>query len=301
MLGNAFLDIAIGLVMMFLVLSLVCTTINEFIATFMRLRANFLKQGLERILDEPDVYKAFYDNGLIRSMLPKQGKHFSYLSGSTFALAILQSLGDPSKPLKQIDDVKTAIDKLDDSDLKKMLIAQITSGQDSIDKLRSEIATWFDGAMDRVTGVYQRRIKIISLVVGLVLAIGLNVDSITVARALWNDDSLRAQMVQQAQAYIAQATAPPAAGAPPRDVPLSEVSKKLKGAQDELRPLPIGWDKSVKDLAWHDWISKVAGWLFTAAALSLGAPFWFDLLSKFMNVRGGGGKPEREEEKKDKK
>jgi hypothetical protein len=297
MLGNAFIDIAIGLIMMFLVLSLVCTTINELIATFMRLRANFLKQGLERILDEPGVYKAFYDNGLIRSMLPKQGQHFSYLSGSTFALAILQSLGDPSKPLKQIDDVKTAIDTLEDSDLKKMLIAQITGGQDGIDKLRSEIATWFDGAMDRVTGIYQRRIKIISLLVGLTLAIGLNADSITVARALWNDDSLRGQMVQQAQAYIAQATPPPTPGAPPRDVPLSEVSKKLKGAQDELRPLPIGWDKNVKDLAWHDWISKVVGWLFTAAALSLGAPFWFDLLSKFMNVRGGGGKPHREEEK----
>lgn len=296
MLGNAFLDIAIGLVMMFLVLSLVCTTINELIATFMRLRAKFLKQGLERILDEPDVYKAFYDNGLIRSMLPKQGKHFSYLSGSTFALAILQSLSD--KPIKQMDEVKAAVEKLDDSDLKKMLVAQITAGQDSVEKLRGELATWFDGAMDRVSGIYQRQIKIISLVVGLGVAVSLNVDTIAVARALWKDDSLRAQMVKHADDYLKQAPPAPEPGDAPRDVKLSDVSKKIKAAQDELRPLPIGWDKNVEDLTLPDWLSKLVGWLFTAAALSLGAPFWFDLLSKFMNVRGGGGKPEREEDKK---
>jgi hypothetical protein len=30
---------------------------------------------------------------------------------------------------------------------------------------------------------------------------------------------------------------------------------------------------------------RLLGWLFTALALSLGAPFWFDLLNKFMVVR----------------
>ena len=31
------------------------------------------------------------------------------------------------------------------------------------------------------------------------------------------------------------------------------------------------------------------GWLFTAAAVSLGAPFWFDLLSRVAKLRGAGG------------
>ena len=30
-----------------------------------------------------------------------------------------------------------------------------------------------------------------------------------------------------------------------------------------------------------------------AAAPSLGAPFWFDLLSKIIDIRGTGAKPER--------
>jgi hypothetical protein len=33
------------------------------------------------------------------------------------------------------------------------------------------------------------------------------------------------------------------------------------------------------------------GWLLTALAISLGAPFWFDLLSKFIQLRGTGTKP----------
>ncbi len=33
------------------------------------------------------------------------------------------------------------------------------------------------------------------------------------------------------------------------------------------------------------------GWLITAFAISLGAPFWFDLLNKFMQLRGSGPKP----------
>jgi hypothetical protein len=40
-------------------------------------------------------------------------------------------------------------------------------------------------------------------------------------------------------------------------------------------------------------LSKILGWLLTAGALSLGAPFWFDVLSKFINIRGSGDKPDR--------
>jgi hypothetical protein len=37
----------------------------------------------------------------------------------------------------------------------------------------------------------------------------------------------------------------------------------------------------------------LAGWLITALAASLGAPFWFDLLGRFINVRNAGKVPGR--------
>ena len=38
-------------------------------------------------------------------------------------------------------------------------------------------------------------------------------------------------------------------------------------------------------------MAKLTGLAITAFAISLGAPFWFDMLSKIMNVRGTGAKP----------
>ena len=43
--------------------------------------------------------------------------------------------------------------------------------------------------------------------------------------------------------------------------------------------LPIGWQNT--PFVW--WAPL--GWLLTAIGVSLGAPFWFDLLNKFMVVR----------------
>ena len=37
--------------------------------------------------------------------------------------------------------------------------------------------------------------------------------------------------------------------------------------------------------------SHLAGWILTAIAASLGAPYWFDTLNKFMNVRAAGTSP----------
>jgi hypothetical protein len=67
----------------------------------------------------------------------------------------------------------------------------------------------------------------------------------------------------------------------------------VRGDLDALR-LPIGWTKA--PLIRHDshgkilstdgeWLEAIAGWLVTAFAASLGAPFWFDLLNKIMVIR----------------
>jgi hypothetical protein len=41
-----------------------------------------------------------------------------------------------------------------------------------------------------------------------------------------------------------------------------------------------------------DWLVKVLGWLVTGLAVSLGAPFWFDLLNRVVDLRGAGRRPE---------
>ena len=51
--------------------------------------------------------------------------------------------------------------------------------------------------------------------------------------------------------------------------------------------LPIGWAKENRPTGWG-WGSKVFGIIVTAFALMLGAPFWFDTLSKLARLRATG-------------
>ena len=95
--GNAMIDFAIGVMLMYLLLSLVCSVINEFIATLSGLRASTLKNALQTLLDVPDLRARFYDHGLIDgSNRASGGGHASYFSGRTFAMALMGSL-DPAK------------------------------------------------------------------------------------------------------------------------------------------------------------------------------------------------------------
>lgn len=58
------------------------------------------------------------------------------------------------------------------------------------------------------------------------------------------------------------------------------------------RPLGLGWEGvSLRDLSAYDLVSKILGFILTALAVSMGAPFWFDLLKKLVNVRSTGSRP----------
>src|SRR4051812_18861541 len=65
MMQNPAIDVAIGLILMYLLLSLLCTVINEFIATKLKLRAKSLASALEQLLDHPPLRVTFYQHGLI--------------------------------------------------------------------------------------------------------------------------------------------------------------------------------------------------------------------------------------------
>ena len=67
---------------------------------------------------------------------------------------------------------------------------------------------------------------------------------------------------------------------------------------EELQ-LPIGWAvEQQPDDGW-DWFltvwRKAIGLVLTAAAVTLGAPFWFDLLGKVARVRSAGARPAKAE------
>lgn len=273
---DAALDIAVGLMLLYLLLSLVCTVINEYISQIMGWRANTLASGIARLVDLPQLRQAFYDHGLVRFAAAASGtKHPSYLPSRTFATALIGSL-DPTKPLPGFADVEAAIRGLPASGIRNTLLSHVSVAQGDLTRLRDELASGFDAAMDRLSGLYKRRLQMCSLIVATTLAVVVNADTCAVTSALWKDTALRGQMVAAAPALISVANSPP-------DI------DRLADIQDRLRPLPLGWHQPAP--RGFGWATKIIGLLLTGLAVSLGAPFWFDLLSRFVRLRATGAKP----------
>ena len=287
---GAVIDVGLGVALMYLILSLMCTIINEYIAGWTNVRAKTLASGIEGIIDNPTVLQAFKEHGLICSAFTVTGHQPSYLAGKAVAAALLESL-DPNRPVAAVADVKAAAESLPDSNIRDVVLSAVSGAGNDLDKLRLSIASWFDDSMDRLSGVYQRYARNLSLVVGVLLAVALNADTIAVANSLWDDGTLRAQLVQMANSTVADDKK--------LNVPTNQVQKLqgLKAEESDLRPFPIGWTQSslpFSDNKWKDaWIAivKIVGLLITGLALSLGAPFWFDLLKGFINLRTSGVKP----------
>src|SRR5260221_11614738 len=82
MFGSDILDIAIGLIFVYLLASLIVSAATELIAGYLGWRANKLWDGVRNLLDSPDAdnwTKAVYDHALIKGMSPIQTKYFAFL------------------------------------------------------------------------------------------------------------------------------------------------------------------------------------------------------------------------------
>jgi hypothetical protein len=119
MFGSAILDVAIGLVFVYLLVSLVVSAVNEIIASKMRWRAKDLWRGVQAMLessgavDKKNWTAQLYSHPLIRSLFPlehqgqeatagQEGKGPSYIPSRSFALALLDIAGVTHSPLAQL-------------------------------------------------------------------------------------------------------------------------------------------------------------------------------------------------------
>jgi len=201
-----------------------------------------------------------------------------------------------------IDNIEKIVGDLPDSNIRDVLLASIATSEKEITDLLDELAKWFDSAVERLSGDYTRWLKWLSLSIGIAVAIVFNADSIGVSCALWKDSTLRSDIVSTATQIVAKPPQEPERECIEAD-PLKQTAclmARLKTDQDRLRPLPVKWSDDAFLQEYNNnkgfdafWVvlMKTLGLPWTGITLSLGAPFWFDLLAKFVNIRGAGPKP----------
>src|SRR6266852_3025165 len=85
------LDIAIGLITVFLLFSIVVSGVNEWAAQVFARRGDYLRLGLQRLINDDAVYRRVLHHPLIGSLYQRraaQGKPPSYVDPENFAMAI---------------------------------------------------------------------------------------------------------------------------------------------------------------------------------------------------------------------
>ena len=316
------LDVAIGLVFLYMVLALVCSTINESFSTIVGLRARFLQLGILNLLSASsgttkagvETTKRFYGHPLVQGLIrPGSGPdpsldptdsgrwwrkppYPSYLPSRTFVAALTDIAREAEAKLDQVDAEEAAAARariegaaeglerslaaVPNERLSEAMLALYRSTGNNAAQFQHAAEQWFDDAMERVSGWYKRRVQLILFVIAAAVICLLNADSLTAARVLWRDDATRAAVMTRANA-AAQGNA--------GDVRVEEAVKELD--------LPLGWELSFGDGSTQfpddamSWLAKLAGLALTIGAVMLGAPFWFDLLSKIVRVRATGAPP----------
>ncbi|HEV2861240.1 MAG TPA: hypothetical protein VGX48_09555 [Pyrinomonadaceae bacterium] len=327
MFGSSILEVAIGMVFIYLLMSLICSAVNEIAEAWFKNRATDLERGIRELFNQEGgrgLVEQFYRHPLISGLYngvyeragdePVGRMDFwtrtnlpAYIPARNFSQAVLDLLlhppaeaevgrDDPAAGAEgdappavgasalpvTMDAVRAAVRRwgFGRTQTGRALRTLAEQSGEDVNALRENVEAWFNSGMDRVSGHYKRRTKWIIFFIGFAFTILLNVNSITIARRLSTDATLRNMLVAEAEAFSKRDDA--------LKPNLEENRKQL-----ESLGLPIGWPGGIdwispvgpKFNAWDHVILPFLGWLLTAAAISLGAPFWFDLLNKFMVIR----------------
>ena len=317
---DALLEVAIGLVFTWLVLSVATVHAQESIGNLLNWRANFLEQSITNMLKNPILVQQLYKEPLIEALgqMDRKGriKKPVNIPNATFAAALLEVImnagRDENAPATAmtIGQIRAGVQRLkaESPELARVL-ERVLPGlenetlelKDTLAKYHKNIANWFDTVMNQASGWYKTRAQMVAFFLGLGLAVIFHIDTLHITHQLWREPTLRAVIVAQAQSQSQ-------AGQPE----ITNISESF-----ESLAIPVGWStvpakdatacnwppkavnrpaywsvgecRELSNLpAWGDlwgWIVKIFGLVVSGFAAMQGAPFWFDILRKLVGFR----------------
>ncbi len=145
-------------------------------------------------------------------------------------------------------------------------------------------------ALTAASDWYARQAHWLSILVAILFAIALNIDTVAIATKLAQEPIQRAALVELAQNTVRQYQQNPASVCPDL-APAIDAKTRLATCLNSLTAVGgdlIGWNKIALD-QFFSWaiLLQLIGWIASGLAMSLGARFWFDILSKLISVRAG--------------
>lgn len=316
---DAILEVAIGMIFVWLLLSVGTLEIQNRISIRFNWRADLLEKTILDMLKDRQMLESFYNHPLIQQLAPKDKrnnfKRPDYIPNPVFATVAFEVIMNAGRsgdtiPVNSmsIEEMLASIKKLRETNpslartfqhIVPNIEKEVEDFENKVTGFRLNVEGWFNNVMGQASTIYKQRAQVVAFFVGLGFAVLLNIDSIYIAQKLWQDPTARALLVTQAQA---QSTL---------GLPSSDILAKA-----ETLNFPIGWTTTpAKDQSCYyidveeyqlvirsagqcrvltslpalnnGWglIVKLFGYILSGAAAAQGAPFWFDILRKAVGIR----------------
>jgi hypothetical protein len=381
LLNSPLLVTVICLILIFALLSLLVSTLTEAVNSYFQERGHLLQTTIGQLFNDglnPNFGHLLYNHPIIKNLKKDKNSLPQYISAEMFGNVLIDTVNNSARKYV-FDSDKNAIVALTDTrspfekfqaavhqmyhtEVKLLLLnmverCQYAKLENPLLALERELQQWYNDQMDRTSGWYKTKMRNRLFWIALLVALGLNIDSIHLFQTLYRSPDLRAKlepiaedvaaqyadlktdtgMTDLQRAYKAVDMSKLLRDSVHKDTFLTKVSLTLSSmakidslshrhdsmhnqafqrAADQIDEisslgLPIGWRKDLPPISWSadtsarnnnyfdhhkKWspgnlVVYILGILITAFSLSAGAPFWFDLLLKLVNIRRTGSKP----------
>ncbi|MEG5016869.1 MULTISPECIES: hypothetical protein [unclassified Microcoleus] len=259
------------------------------------------EQGGREFQRQMAFVKARFDSpiervALLGQLQPSFSNLLNTVKKSQDSVAEIMELKEESPIYQQIQET---LDRMPESLKRSLYIlaqrAEKGGGdtQEQLQRFQKEIEIWFDQSMERASGVYKRNARGVAILLGTAIAVAANADTIHIINRLSKDSMLRSTVNVYAEQLVEKNARTKLDNLPS----LRKVQKDVDIALDEVA-LPFGWSEQNSlerdkqgNLLWPALIARLFGWILSGVAISMGAAFWFEALSKIINIRNAGKKP----------
>src|SRR5262245_31760206 len=163
MFGSKILDVAIGIIFLYIMISIICSAIREGIEAWLKTRAAYLEHGIRELLNDREakgLVMYFFNHPLIDGlfsgeykpggsarrpgMFASGGNLPSYIPAKNFALALMDMAARgpdteavcnaQSAPAVSLDTIRSNISRLQNSKVQRVLLTAIDSAQGDLDR-----------------------------------------------------------------------------------------------------------------------------------------------------------------------
>ena len=342
MTGLGFLDLVIGLIFLYFLLSIVVSILLEIRSKTFSLRANNLEEWLKDTFQKEGLAEKLLDHDLIKTLV-KKGRKPAYIPDENFVGALFDIINKDGggNDTYSMESFKASLEKsqLLPADLKRNILQKMSETENKVDQyialkkeevidalqeVKDDVSGWFNNCMDRIGGTYRNMQQKWLITFSFVTVIFFNADTITLSKYLYNNKEVRDALVEQASratqdsltvAFYTEIMDKASDAGPQGQVTLEgddmALINDIKGSVGDLKQvtrelegleLPIGWEANPKALNRFpvygsvgniilEIFLKIIGLSITAFAVSMGSPFWFDILNKLVNLKGAGAQP----------